>query len=61
MDSQKDTIQVYEAPEEGGNFEKDGDSKVPARFRGTDADKREMSALGKTQVLRVCITSGYGF
>lgn len=29
------------------------DSNIPARYRGTEADKREMSVLGHKQVLRV--------
>lgn len=29
-------------------------SNVPAKYRGTDADRRDMTVLGKKQVLRVC-------
>lgn len=53
MDPQKDTIYAHEAPADASSFEKEGHGLVPARFRGTDADKHDMSALGKTQVLRV--------
>lgn len=28
-------------------------SNVPAKYRGTDADRRDMTVLGKKQVLRV--------
>lgn len=31
----------------------DGISNVPTKYRGTDQDKLEMTALGKKQVLRV--------
>jgi hypothetical protein len=31
----------------------EGVSNVPAKYRGTDADKRDMTNLGKKQVLRV--------
>lgn len=30
------------------------DAGLPARYRGTAADQRDMSMLGKKQVLRVC-------
>jgi hypothetical protein len=61
MDTQKDIIQTYEKPLEASSFEKDENSKVPAEFRGTSADKHDMSALGKTQVLRVCRSLSYSF
>jgi hypothetical protein len=35
----------------------EGVSNVPAKYRGTDADKRDMTNLGKKQVLRVSICS----
>jgi hypothetical protein len=41
--------------------EKDIDDEpgaLPSKYRGTAADKKDMSMLGKTQVLRVC---GYPF
>jgi len=39
------------------NGEKDLDEPgtVPAKYRGTAHDKRDMSILGKKQVLRVCV------
>jgi hypothetical protein len=37
-----------------GEKDLDEDFGVPERFRGTADDKREMSMLGKKQVLRVC-------
>ena len=40
----------------GQNAKEDGDEPitVPLRYRGTVHDKRDMSMLGKKQVLRVC-------
>lgn len=35
------------------DFEKNEDGLVEAKYMGTMADRREMSALGKQQVLRV--------
>jgi hypothetical protein len=37
-----------------GEKDLDEDFGVPERFKGTADDKREMSMLGKKQVLRVC-------
>lgn len=31
----------------------EGDENVPAKYRGTTADQRDMAMLGKKQVLRV--------
>lgn len=31
----------------------DGVSRVPEKYRGTDADRRDMSVMGNKQVLRV--------
>lgn len=36
------------------NKEPDEDG-IPSKYRGTAADKRDMTVLGKKQVLRVCI------
>lgn len=33
----------------------DEPSTVPSRYRGTINDKRDMSMMGKKQVLRVCV------
>ena len=38
-----------------GEKDLDEDFGVAEHFRGTATDKREMSMLGKKQVLRVCI------
>ena len=35
------------------DYAKEGDGLVEAKYMGTVADRREMSALGKQQVLRV--------
>lgn len=43
--------QVSLEPED--DFEKNDDGLVGAKYMGTMADRREMSALGKQQVLRV--------
>lgn len=39
------------------NVEKELDEPgaIPAKYRGTAADRRDMSILGKKQVLRVCV------
>jgi hypothetical protein len=56
MDPSKSDLEVTENPMEDGQIvEKDDDSRVPARYRGTAADKRDMTVLGKKQVLRVWI------
>ena len=54
MDSTKEVV-VVETYDQ--NAEKDGDEPgtVPSRYRGTANDKRDMSMLGKKQVLRVCV------
>jgi hypothetical protein len=41
------------------NVEKELDEPgaIPAKYRGTAADRRDMSILGKKQVLRVCVLS----
>lgn len=52
----KDTINVGET-ETGLGSPKVFDesiSNVPIKYRGTDADRRDMTVLGKKQVLRVC-------
>lgn len=41
--------------------EKDDNELVVSKYRGTEADKRDMQALGKKQVLRVRITEEYDF
>jgi len=57
MDSTKEELAVTEYPIDDAQIEdkEPDDSGVPARYRGTDADKRDMIVLGKKQVLRVCI------
>lgn len=35
------------------NIFDEGVSNVPAKYRGTDADRKDMTNLGKKQVLRV--------
>ena len=39
------------------NMEKELDEPgaIPAKYRGTAADRRDMGILGKKQVLRVCV------
>jgi hypothetical protein len=37
----------------------DNDGGIPARYRGTAADKRDMITLGKKQVLRVSEDDNY--
>jgi hypothetical protein len=55
MDTFKEELEVNENPiHEGQAVEKDDDGSIPARYRGTAADKRHMTILGKKQVLRVC-------
>jgi choline transport protein len=55
MDSSKEELEVNESPVEDVQIvEKDDtDGGIPARYRGTAADKRDMITLGKKQVLRV--------
>lgn len=54
MDSSKEELEVNESPVEDIQIvEKDNDGGIPARYRGTAADKRDMITLGKKQVLRV--------
>ena len=58
MDTPKDELEVNESPiDEGQVAEKDDDSGIPIKWRGTAADKRDMTVLGKKQVLRVSIFS----
>lgn len=38
-----------------GERDLDQDFGVPERYKGTATDKRDMSILGKKQVLRVCV------
>jgi len=54
IDSPKEESTIREYPiEEGGHVEKDDEtSGVPVQYRGTECDKRDMSMLGKKQVLR---------
>jgi hypothetical protein len=52
MDSSKEELEVKELPAGDVQFE-DNDGLIPSRYRGTDADKRDMMTLGKKQVLRV--------
>ena len=62
MNSAKEEPPVISLTEEAKNDglyqdgEKDLDEPgtVPAKYRGTAHDKRDMSILGKKQVLRVC-------
>jgi choline transport protein len=55
MDSSKEELEVNETPVEDVQIvEKDDNGGgIPARYRGTAADKRDMITLGKKQVLRV--------
>lgn len=39
------------------DLDDDDSFNIPEKYRGTAADKKEMSMLGKKQVLRVCIYS----
>jgi hypothetical protein len=57
MNSSKEELEVAETPiEDGQSGEKVADDVgVPARYRGTATDKRDMVILGKKQVLRVSI------
>lgn len=50
----KEEISITNHPMEEGQYE-DKDPALPARYMGTSADKRDMTILGKKQVLRVCI------
>lgn len=51
----KDAVEIADIPLDEGQVEKDlYDANLPARYRGTEADKRDMIVLGKKQVLRVC-------
>lgn len=61
MDYTKDEAAVVSVEPNGDFFEKNADNAlserdisaaVPAKYRGTEHDKREMSMLGKKQVLR---------
>jgi hypothetical protein len=60
MDSAKEDFSVSETPvDDPQAVEKDeDDTGIPARYRGTSADKRDMSMLGKKQVLRVSDLDG---
>lgn len=58
MSVQKDAISSAEeqnggSPHQYEEKELDEPGVVPARYRGTAHDKREMSVMGKQQVLRV--------
>ena len=55
---EKEDLEVSESPLEDGQItEKDLDNAVVAsKYRGTEADKRDMRVLGKKQVLRVCLS-----
>jgi hypothetical protein len=57
MNSTKDELAVTDYPIDDGQIEdkEPDDGGIPARYRGTEADKRDMIVLGKKQVLRVCI------
>jgi hypothetical protein len=63
MNSEKAELAVVSLTEErrresfGQNVEKELDEPgtLPAKYRGTAADRRDMSILGKKQVLRVCV------
>lgn len=64
MSSIKDELTVSEHPVEeayGQSMEKglQEPGSVALKYRGTEADKRDMSALGKKQVLRVCSLNHY--
>jgi len=57
----KADVELTEAPGTSSpNAEKvfgDDINHVPEKYRGTSADKRDMTVMGKTQVLRVGIPS----
>lgn len=57
MDSTKEELAVTDYPIDDGQIEdkEPDDCGIPAKYRGTEADKRDMIVLGKKQVLRVCI------
>jgi len=57
MESTKDKLSVADNPIEDGQMdEKEADNNgLPERYMGTAADKRDMSVLGKKQVLRVSV------
>ena len=61
----KEEVAVSESPADHSQIEdKAGDlddSGVPARYRGTDADKNDMMILGKKQVLRVCTSANNSY
>lgn len=58
----KDDVQVTSAsPRDSSDREQEKQNvvagSVPTKYRGTDADRRDMITLGKKQVLRVCKTN----
>lgn len=55
MNDDKAQMSVVETQEQHSKdqYEDIDDHGLPAKYRGTAADQRDMSALGKTQVLRV--------
>jgi choline transport protein len=57
MSSTKEEPAVVEYPVDDVQIvdKESDDGGIPARYRGTAADKRDMVVLGKKQVLRVCI------
>ena len=51
-------VELAEADSPGSIKVFDGSvSNVPEKYRGTDADRKDMTVLGKKQVLRVSIFS----
>jgi hypothetical protein len=59
MDSSKEEMGVTEqhvAHNAQASDKEVDEYELPARYRGTEADKRDMLTLGKKQVLRVCVS-----
>ena len=63
MDIRKDEAIVVGADhdpaylENKDDFDDNIDPSVPSQYRGTVADKRDMKVIGKTQVLRVRLST----
>lgn len=57
MHTSKEDITVYDSPMvDGEAVDKElDDAGIPSKYRGTAADKKDMTVLGKKQVLRVCL------
>jgi hypothetical protein len=61
MNPSKEDLEVTETPIDDVQIEskESDDGGIPARYRGTTADKRDMVVLGKKQVLRVSHLDNY--